>query len=225
MSTPSRLLFFGFASFVATLGIEKQRETRQAGRQGRQGFGKGDTPSSKGKQEGRQAEKGEGRRTHHPTKGNKKIKKKDELGDKLDDKMGNKLGDKRGDKLGDKMRHKLGDNGEKASRRRTQHKGKQEGRRAGRQAGRQGLEKVDTPSNKDQQEGVQGETRGGKTLGHGSGSWGGLYTRSLSLQMSPGHETRIDALPIRMADFSKPPILAICNKTKNSEVQPGLAIC
>ena len=39
---------------------------------------------------------------HHPTKGNKKIKKEDKLGDKLDDKMGNNLGEKLEDKLGDK---------------------------------------------------------------------------------------------------------------------------
>ncbi len=73
-----------------------------------------DTLSNKGKPERRQAEKGDkasGRRAHHPTKGNKKIKKEDELGEKLDDKMGNKpgrlAGRQAGRRPGDKLANKL----------------------------------------------------------------------------------------------------------------------
>ena len=51
-------IVFGFASFVATLGIEKERETRRNKRD------KGD-----------KADKASGRWTHHPTKGNKKEDK------------------------------------------------------------------------------------------------------------------------------------------------------
>ena len=91
---------------------KRKQEWTQAGRQGRQGFGKVDTPSNKRKQEEKQTEKGDKaskRRTHHPTKRDKKIRKEDEPGNKLDDKMGNKLGDKLEDKLGDKLRDKLGE--------------------------------------------------------------------------------------------------------------------
>ena len=98
-----------------------------------------------------------GRRTHHPTKGNKK---EDKLGDKLEDKLGDKLENKLGDK-GDKTsgrwthhptkRNKKGDNRRQGGRQ-THHlaKGDKLGVKLGDKLGDkgQGLEKADTPSNK-----------------------------------------------------------------------------
>ena len=143
-------------------------------------MGKVDTPSNKGKQEGRQAEKREkasGSQTHHPTKGNKKIKKEDELGDKLGDKLGDIRGDKMGDKLGDGWKSLPNDPREgghtiqqRETRRCTmgdkgrQDKGKQEGRQW-ETGGDKILGKADTPSNKGKQEVVQWQTRGDKILG------------------------------------------------------------
>ena len=82
---------------LSTNGNKKKTQLgRQAGKSATQGLGNKDTPSKKGKQEGRQAlrqegdkaDKALGMRTRHPTKGNKK---------------GEKLGDNRGDKLRNKL--------------------------------------------------------------------------------------------------------------------------
>ena len=73
-----------------------------------------DTLSNKGKPERRQAEKGDkasGRRAHHPTKGNKKIKKEDELETswttKWETNLGDKLEEQAGRQPGDKLANKL----------------------------------------------------------------------------------------------------------------------
>ena len=130
-----------------------------------------DTLSNKGKPERRQAEKGDkasGRRAHHPTKGNKKIKKEDELGDKLDDKMGNKLGDKLGDHWEaswetswETRETRLREGRHTIQQRETRRKKSWE--TTGRQAGRQGLGKTDTPSNQGKKEGRQAGRQGQKT--------------------------------------------------------------
>ena len=106
-------------------------------------------------------DKASGRRTHHPTKGNKGD---DKLGDKPGDKLEDKLGDKgdktsgrwahhptKGNKKEDKLVHKLGDKRDKDSGRADipSNKGKQEGRQ------RETRGKADTPSNKGKQEGRQ----------------------------------------------------------------------
>ena len=80
MPTTSRILFFGFASFVATLGIEKQRETRRK------------TSWETGETKRREGGHTDVRRLHlhrlagfglDLSLGNRKIKMEDELVDKV----------------------------------------------------------------------------------------------------------------------------------------------
>ena len=151
-------MFFGFASFVATLGTEKQRETRRSRRKTswetswttrwetswetssetswetswktswetreprpREG---GHTIQQREARRETRGDKASGRRTHHPTTGNKKADNGRQgetrpregrrthhptKGSKKEDKLGGKSGDKLGNKMGDR------DKGEKAS--------------------------------------------------------------------------------------------------------------
>ena len=150
----------------------QQREDKKGdnGDKGRQGLGKADTPSNKGKQEGRQTGRQDlgGRRTHHPTKGNKKEDSSWET--RGETRWETSWGD-RGTRPWEgghtiqqretKGRETLGDKADTPS-----NKGKQEGRMGDK--GRQGLGKADTPSNKGKQEGVQwdnGRQKRDKTLG------------------------------------------------------------
>ena len=119
-------------------------------------------------------DKTSGRRTHHPTKDNKKRdklgykledkgekalgrhqtkgnKKEDKLGDKLEDKLGDKLGGKVGDKLGDKLGDK-GDKGREGGHTIQQRETRRQtmGEKRDKTPG-----KADTPSNKGKQKGRQ----------------------------------------------------------------------
>ena len=136
-STQAKHLQTNWAKSCGALGSgctiqQRKQEGRQAGRKGRQGLGKADTPSNKGTGVGRQLETSEkglregghtiqqrqtrkktswekssntlaGRMEAEPWEGRRTIQQRDvKLGDKLGDELGDKLGNKLGDKLGDK---------------------------------------------------------------------------------------------------------------------------
>ena len=110
---------------------DKGTQGRQEATRGDKTLGKADAPSNEGKQEGRQGEtRPLGRRTHHPTKGNKKGK-------------------------GDKGRQDPREGGHTIQQTETRRCTREQGETKGDKT----IGKADTPCNKGKQEGRQGETR------------------------------------------------------------------
>ena len=134
------------------------------GDKGRQDVEKADTPSNKGKQEGRWERRGNktsGRRTHHPTQADKRRQDRGKA-------------DTPRLRHHPRQAHMCGDNGRQNGKtRRRKDAPSNTGTSVGRQwetmgsmgeKGRQDVEKADTPSNKGKQEG-RWERRGNKTSG------------------------------------------------------------